>query len=351
MKILYILLLSIALAGKLTAQTPDRINYQAVIRSSSGQLLASSAIGVRVSLVKGTPEGSVTYQETHALTTNANGLLTFAIGSGLPAAGTYAAIDWENGPYFTRIELDLAGGTDYNLFTTSQLNSVPYALHARKADALSSPVKETDPVFEGSAAAAIQTADITGWNAKADAISAGDGIALAAGTLSIKPASRTNDVKVWGGSSWINKAISVQSAAAGGSQPLGIRSPYLGLSYQIALQGIFPSRNGMDPFLGEIMLFSGTFAIKGYALCDGGLLAIRSNAALFYLLGTTYGGDGTTTFALPDMRGRSAVHFGTGAGLSDIAQGQKGGLENVTISAGQMPTHSHASTVTFTAEP
>lgn len=95
------------------------------------------------------------------------------------------------------------------------------------------------------------------------------------------------------------------------------------------------------PFVGEIRMFAGTFAPRGWALCDGQLLAVSQNDALFSLIGTIYGGDGRTTFGLPDMRGRLPIHMGTGPGLSPRIQGSKGGLESVTLSADELPTHNH----------
>ena len=97
----------------------------------------------------------------------------------------------------------------------------------------------------------------------------------------------------------------------------------------------------MDPFIGEIVMFGGNFAPRGWSFCNGQLLAISSNTALFSILGTTYGGDGRTTFALPDLRGRSAIHAGTGPGLSTIKLGQRGGSEYHTLNVLEMPNHSH----------
>lgn len=104
-----------------------------------------------------------------------------------------------------------------------------------------------------------------------------------------------------------------------------------------------------DPFLGEIRMFAGTFAPRGWAFCQGQLLAISSNTALFSLLGTNYGGNGTSTFALPNLQSRTPVGTGTGAGLSQIALGEVAGTENVTILTTQMPIHSHGVTTTATA--
>ena len=103
-----------------------------------------------------------------------------------------------------------------------------------------------------------------------------------------------------------------------------------------------------DPFVGEIRIFGGTFAPVGWALCQGQLLPIAQNQALFSLLGTTYGGDGRVTFALPDLRGRVVMGFGQGPGLSNYAQGEQGGAEMVTLTIQQMPAHSHTVAATQT---
>ncbi len=102
------------------------------------------------------------------------------------------------------------------------------------------------------------------------------------------------------------------------------------------------SLRALEPYLGEITMFAGNFAPRGWAFCDGQLLAISQNSALFSLLGTIYGGDGRTTFALPDLRGRVPVHAGRGPGLSDYRQGQKGGNETQTLAVRQLPAHNHA---------
>jgi microcystin-dependent protein len=106
-----------------------------------------------------------------------------------------------------------------------------------------------------------------------------------------------------------------------------------------------------SPFVGEIRMFGGNFAPQDWAFCDGSLLSIAQNQALFALIGTTYGGDGVQTFALPDLRGRVPVHQGSG-----FPVGQVGGAEQVTLVAGQLPAHAHtllasAAPAQATAEP
>ena len=96
-----------------------------------------------------------------------------------------------------------------------------------------------------------------------------------------------------------------------------------------------------DGMIGEVKLFAGNFAPRNWALCEGQLLSIAQNTALFSILGTTYGGDGRTTFALPDLRGRVPVGIGQGPGLSSVQDGQKQGAENVTLTIAQLPMHDH----------
>jgi microcystin-dependent protein len=97
-----------------------------------------------------------------------------------------------------------------------------------------------------------------------------------------------------------------------------------------------------EPFIAEIRIFAGNFAPRGWAQCNGQLLPIAQNTALFSLIGTTYGGDGRTTTGLPNMQGRAPMHPGRGPGLTTRRLGQKGGLETVPLSVNQIPAHTHA---------
>jgi microcystin-dependent protein len=139
-------------------------------------------------------------------------------------------------------------------------------------------------------------------------------------------------------------------AQTGNSQSHNNRQPFTTLNYAIALQGIYPSRDkndedvatkGIDPFLGEIAIFPYNFTPRAYAACNGQIISISQNSALFSLLGTMYGGNGTTQFALPDLQGRAVINWGQGPGLSNYNIGQKGGAETVTLTSGQIPAHTH----------
>lgn len=96
-----------------------------------------------------------------------------------------------------------------------------------------------------------------------------------------------------------------------------------------------------DPYIGDIKMFAGNFAPRGWALCDGQLLAVSSYDALFSLLGTIYGGDGRTTFGLPDLRGRIPIHAGNGPGLAQRRIGSKSGAETHTLTVNELPSHKH----------
>ncbi len=97
----------------------------------------------------------------------------------------------------------------------------------------------------------------------------------------------------------------------------------------------------MDPFVAEIRIFAGNFPPRGWALCEGQLMSISQNTALFSLLGTTYGGDGSTTFGLPDLRDRAPMHPGSGAGLTARSLGETSGAATVTLGVTELPTHGH----------
>ena len=101
----------------------------------------------------------------------------------------------------------------------------------------------------------------------------------------------------------------------------------------------------MEPTLGEVRMFAGNFAPRAWALCEGQLLAINSNQALFSILGTTYGGDGRTSFGLPDLRGRGPISPGTGPGLPSYREGQRGGATTNVLNVTQIPAHNHTGAV------
>ena len=133
MKKFSFLIASLLLALCVQAQAPQKFSYQTVIRNASNQLLIGQTVGIKISILQGSANGSAVYAETHAPQTNANGLATLEIGGGSLLSGNFANINWANGPFFVKTETDPNGGNNFSITNTSQLLSVPYALYAAKA--------------------------------------------------------------------------------------------------------------------------------------------------------------------------------------------------------------------------
>ena len=130
MKRFYTLLSAVLLSASLWAQAPQSFSYQAVMRGANNELVVNKPVGMKISLLQGSENGSAIYVETHNSMANANGLVSIAIGAGAKLVGDFISIDWSKGPYFVKTETDLTGGTSYTLIATSQLLSVPFALYA-----------------------------------------------------------------------------------------------------------------------------------------------------------------------------------------------------------------------------
>ena len=133
MKQIITIFASIILTVSVYAQAPNKMSYQAVIRNSSNNLVTNATIGMRISILQGSANGTAVYVETQTPTTNTNGLASVEIGGGSVVLGSMDSINWENGPYFIKTETDPTGGSNYTITGTSQLLSVPYALYAKTA--------------------------------------------------------------------------------------------------------------------------------------------------------------------------------------------------------------------------
>jgi hypothetical protein len=130
MKKLYSLLVLLLITAGTFAQSPEKMSYQAVVRNASNTLITNQLLGMQISILQ---ENTTVYAETHTPSTNENGLVTLEIGTGTSLIGNFTTIDWSNGTYFIKTETDLTGGSAYTITGTSQLLSVPYALHAKTA--------------------------------------------------------------------------------------------------------------------------------------------------------------------------------------------------------------------------
>lgn len=125
--------------GSFAQTIPEKMSYQAVVRDADGQLVSGTEMGMRISILQNTTTGTPVYVEIHTPTSNENGLVSIEIGMGA-TSDDFSSIDWSTGPYYIKTETDLAGGSNYVISGTSQLMSVPYALHAKVAESVSSPV-------------------------------------------------------------------------------------------------------------------------------------------------------------------------------------------------------------------
>ncbi|HOY31636.1 MAG TPA: hypothetical protein PKW80_07125 [Bacteroidales bacterium] len=146
----FVAILIVALANQLIntssfAQAPEKFNYQTVVRDNAGNIISDHAVSFRVSIIQDSLTGTAVYVETHSDTTNVYGLSVLKIGGGTPLTGSMAAVDWSDGPYFIKVEMDISGGSAYVVMGTTQLLSVPYALHSKTADSVSGFPPETDP--------------------------------------------------------------------------------------------------------------------------------------------------------------------------------------------------------------
>lgn len=134
MKKLITLCSAFLITASVFAQSPNKMSYQAVIRNNLNALVTNSAVGMRISILQTSASGTAVYVETQTPITNGNGLASIEIGGGTVVSGNFSTIDWANGTYFVKTETDPSGGTNYSIIGTSQLLSVPYALHAKSAE-------------------------------------------------------------------------------------------------------------------------------------------------------------------------------------------------------------------------
>jgi len=128
------IIITVLFAASVLAQTPQKMSYQAVIRDAGGELVISSNIGMRISILQESTTGTAVYVETQTPTSNANGLVTIEVGGGTPITGTFSGIVWSNGTYYIKTEIDPAGGATYSIEGTTQILSVPYALYSKTAE-------------------------------------------------------------------------------------------------------------------------------------------------------------------------------------------------------------------------
>lgn len=315
------------------------LQWQSLIQSQSSGALSDTEVKVQF-VIKDSATSH--YTETQLLTTATNGYVQAVIGEGL-TTDQLDSVDWSQSDLQLEVSVDEDNDGSYDQVSSAPLYAVPYAMYAANS--------QPGPQGLGIAQAEIvagelvityqdSTKDTAGVISEPLAQAVQSPFIVENDTLKLDTAGvAEGDILYFQAGQWVNKNLAYTDFTGGG-QSFTIVQPFLTVNYIIALQGVFPSRS-FEPFLAQISLFGSNFAPRGWAFCDGQLLPISSNSALFSLLGTTYGGDGRTTFALPDLRGRVAIHEGTGPGLSNKRLGQRGGQESVILNNTQLPSHRH----------
>ena len=162
---------------------PNAFNYSAVARNAAGQPIATTTIGIQITILKTSPTGASQYSENHFVNTDAFGLFNLVIGAGAVQSGSMATIDWSNDNYYLKVGMDASGGINFLTMGTTQLLSVPYALYAKSAGTVSGGANETDPIFGSSVASGISAVDTANWNNKQNQLIAGSNITINGNTI------------------------------------------------------------------------------------------------------------------------------------------------------------------------
>lgn len=384
MKYFYTFLISILSYSVLLAQSPEAFTYQAVLRNGTGQLIAGENVVVRISILSSGAQGSIEYAELHNVSTNDYGLFTLKVGQGTVDQGSFSTIDWGNGVYYLKVEADPDGGLNFVDLSTTQLLSVPYALHAKTVDnaddADADPSNELQtitrngtnielsngggsaPLFDDDASNEVQTITKTGNTIT---------LSMVGGSVTLDDDDAANELQVLsrsadtirlsqGGGQFIdqrndadaNPLNEIQTISKSGNQIIlsnsggiiideindadnnpnnelqslsrsgvnvtlsntggTINAPAsVGLKYMICYEGALPASSGQAdtvPLIGEVKIFAGAQAPAGWTFCEGQTLPVGNFPNLFAVIGTTYGGNGVTTFQLPDLRDKTVHH-------------------------------------------
>ncbi len=289
MKRIFSLLNLLTITVLVIAQAPQRLSYQAVIRNTSGNLIVNQIVGMKISILQGSASGTPVFVETHTPTTNANGLASVEVGGGILVSGNFSTINWETGSYFLKTETDPAGGTSYSITGTSQLLSVPYALHAKT----------------------VQTGD--NWGSQSvisDATLTGTGTTSSLLKLAQQGAS-TGQILKWTGTTWDNAADDTGPWAEDASYIYNVSSKKFGMGINKPTRKLTIADATASAFMN--ILNSST----GYTSSDGLLLGIDGlNGWLTtYETGNLY--LGTSSMA------RITINSGGNVGIGTASPGHK----------------------------
>ena len=284
------------------AQSPNMMSYQAIIRNSANHLIVSSQLGVRVSLLQGSATGTVVFRETYNPNpmTNSNGLLGLNIGSGVSITGSFGQVNWSQGPYFVQVEVDPTGGTNYSISSVSQLQSVPFALHAKTAESFPPGTQSGEMNYWNGSAWVRVTPGFTG-----------QGLVFCYG------------VPTWGGcfpqvttasitSIFADRATSGGTVVSDGGSMVTIRGVAYGTATSPTISGSITSNgSGTGTYTSTLMGLTGltTYYVRAYATNSGG--TAYGNEVTFTTPAIPSFSCGTSTVSDVDGNNYNTVQIGT----------------------------------------
>ncbi len=336
----------VVMASALMAQVPpSTINFQGRLTDNSpSQTPVNGTVPMKFAIWDSGSGGTQLWQEPASGATNVtvtNGIFSVVLGSSVPISASVFS-----GATSTRyLEITINPATTPEVLAPRQIiTSTAYSDRAANfSGALAGDVTGTQGAtsvvnirgvpIASTAPTSGQVMQFNGSNwgpatpsgGKVYTGSAPVNVDNSANTIGLNAGTNPNDLMTWDGNNWVSRQPAVQHFT------LDNRQPYLCVSFVIALNGMYPTRSDLsNPTIGEIDMFAGNFAPLDWAFCNGQLLAIQQYQALYSILGTTYGGNGSSTFGLPNLQGRVPMHWGSGTGLSTYVIGQSGGSETVT---------------------
>jgi hypothetical protein len=297
MKNLLSLITTMLLCAVVLAQAPGKMSYQAVVRGSNNDLISNQQVGMRFNILQGSASGPSVYEETHAPTTNDNGLVSISIGGGTVINGNFSAINWANGPYFIQVETDPNGGTNYSVMGTSQLLSVPYALYAETSG---TPGPQGDPGVDGQNGLSAYEV----WLSLGNTGTEQDFINSLTGPEGLLPnGSDYGNTPYWDGNTWIINSGNIYNDGTN----VGIGGYTMGNRLDVNGDIGIPAANDYRYFPDKTKYYS----ISPFAFSPYNSVAFHTNQ----ISGTTYVMDGTQGFS---AFLHAPVNLPDGARITDV---------------------------------
>ncbi len=335
MKKLFFYLLLFAAIQNNYAQVPQKFNYQGVCRDTAGAVIKNQNIGIKISILQGSPAGTAVYSEKHITLSDSRGIFSIVVGGGTVLSGNISSINWGGDIYFVKTEIDQTGGNNFQFIGTSQLLSVPYSLYSETTGDTSAWKKNGSNIYFGDSVGIGTPSPNSKFEVIGNSRFVGGDVTLVNNNFLL---TNGDSVNVWGSytrkniiatgfdsglsKDFLNIGIPGSSTAVyrfpDGNVGIGTAAP----SQKLSVSGVIESTTGGIKFpdgtiqttavsvasgnpAGTILSFAGATSPTGYLVCDGSAVSRTTYATLYAVIGNAWGsGDGTTTFNLPDLRGR-----------------------------------------------